>query len=83
MLASVPAILRKNGFRVQVFTDDHPPAHVHVAFGDSRMRFVLGEGHVKLDKVKGRPKRSELRRAAKIVAECLESCWKAWEKYHG
>lgn len=83
MLAFMPAFLWTSGFTVLVFTDDHEPAHVHVIRARSRMRFTLGEDHITLDKITGRPKKSDVRRAAKIVAENLEACWSAWRKYHG
>jgi len=38
----MPTILRKNGFRVVIYFDDHLPAHVHVMNADSEVKIDLG-----------------------------------------
>ncbi|MEG5035208.1 DUF4160 domain-containing protein [Microcoleus sp. AT3-D2] len=38
----MPTILRKNGFRVVIYFDDHLPAHVHVINADSEVKIDLG-----------------------------------------
>lgn len=47
------------------------------------MRFVIGQDSAVLDAVTGEPKKSEIRRAKRIVNDNLESCRTAWRKYHG
>lgn len=76
-------VLRAHGLRVVIFTNDHPPAHVHV-FGD-------GEAKIDLLGADGTPEliwadamsRSEIRRALRIVTEQQAFLRARWEDIHG
>jgi len=75
--------LRAGGLRVAIFTDDHPPPHVH----------VLGDGEVKipLTGASGRPeviqsigmKKSDVAKALKIIEQELALLLKLWSELHG
>ena len=76
-------VLRAEGLRVVIFTNDHEPAHVHV-FGD-------GEAKINLRGAGGTPElvwadgmtRTEVRRALRIVAENQTLLLARWENIHG
>ena len=76
-------VLRAEGLRVVVFTNDHAPAHVHV-FGD-------GEAKINLLGTDGTPElvwadgmtRAEARRALRIVAGRQVFLLARWEEIHG
>jgi hypothetical protein len=76
-------VLRKEGFRVVIFTDDHEPAHVHV-FADGEARFQLegATGDVELLSAYGM-KRGDLRKALVLVAEHRDALLRRWRELHG
>ena len=76
-------VLRAQGLRVIIFTNDHLPAHVH----------VIGDGEAKIDLhgSGGAPRlvwadgmtRAEIRRALRLVAENRALLLARWESIHG
>ena len=76
-------IYRNDGLRVVIFANDHAPAHVHV-FGD-------GQAKINLIGADGEPalvwaedmKRSEVRRAMRLVAENRALFLAHWMELHG
>ena len=76
-------IYRGHGLQVVIFVDDHEPAHVHV-FGDGQAKInLLGpDGEPELiwaDSMK----RSDVRRAMRIVTERKVSFLRRWTEIHG
>jgi len=76
-------VLRAQGLRVVIYTNDHDPAHVHV-FGDGEAKInLLGAG--------GSPEliwadgmsRGEVRRALRIVIDEQTTLLARWEEIHG
>jgi hypothetical protein len=75
-------VLRAHGLRVVIFTNDHPPAHVHV-FGD-------GQAKINLRGADGVPEliwadamsRGEVRRALRTVTEQQAFLLARWEDIH-
>lgn len=75
-------LLRAQGLRVIIFTDDHEPAHVH----------VFGDGHAKVDLIgdDGLPrlvwcrgmKQAEVKKALKIVTEHRTMLLAQWKEIH-
>jgi hypothetical protein len=74
---------RAHGLSFVIFVDDHEPAHVHV-FGDGQAKINLigAEGVPTLEWVDGM-KRSDVRRAMKIVVERREALLARWREIHG
>ncbi len=76
-------VLRAEGLRVVIFTNDHEPAHVHV--------FSNGEAKINLRGAGGTPElvwadgmtRTEVRRAFRMVAENQALLLALWENIHG
>ncbi|MGA2795633.1 MAG: DUF4160 domain-containing protein [Roseiarcus sp.] len=76
-------IYRANGLSVVIFVDDHEPAHVHV-FGDGQAKINLigADGDPELIWAEGM-KRSDVRRAMKVVIEQQNDFLSRWRKIHG
>ena len=76
-------VLRADGLRVVIYTNDHQPAHVHV-FGD-------GEAKISLIGPSGTPDLvwadrmtwGELRCAMRVVVEHQAALLQRWEGIHG
>ena len=76
-------VLKTNGLRVVIFSDDHDPAHVHV-FGDGQAKInprdtasgpelIWAEGMT----------RTEARRAMRLVLEHQTLLLARWRDMHG
>lgn len=81
----MPTIHHQDGFRLVIYTKDHPPAHVHCRRGAAQIVLNLPTGsegptirnanrHVKLN---------DLADALRIVNENRVKLWDAWRLYHG
>ena len=76
------SILRQDGLRFVIFTNDHVPAHVHA---------IKGSGEAKIDISTGVPvlvwadglKRREIRIAMQIAEANCEVFLAEWSKIHG
>ena len=81
----MPTVLRHAGWRVVIYPNDYPPAHVHVigpgwvvvvnllgAAGGLTVREVIGDC--------GEP---ETRRVLRLIAGHRATLLEAWERYHG
>jgi hypothetical protein len=74
---------RAHGFHIVIFVDDHEPAHVHVfGSGQAKINLAGADGVPELVWVDGM-KRSEVRRAMKIVAEQQGRLLARWRDIHG
>ena len=76
-------IYRGEGLHVVIFVDDHEPAHIHV-FGDGQVKINLtGPGGVPELVWADNMKRSDIRRAMRIVTEHRVLFLKRWNEIHG
>ena len=76
-------IHRAEGLRVVIFVDDHEPAHVHV-FGDGQVKINLTGAHGEPELVWADDmKRSDVRRAMRIVTEHRARFLTRWTEIHG
>ncbi len=72
-------VLRKGGFRVVIFSDDHEPAHVHV-FGDGEAKIdIIGPHLVWAVGMKS----SDVRKSVKLVEENQYELLERWAEIHG
>jgi len=71
-------------FRVFFYSNEHEPEHVHVARdnGEVKIELFTANGKPKLVEAVGM-KRSDIRRAMKIVAENRDEFFEAWRAYFG
>jgi hypothetical protein len=76
-------ILRLDGLRVVIYSNDHSPEHVHVIGADREAVFELHcpEGPVTLRESFGFKTRQLRRLIEQLNAELLQLC-SAWERIH-
>ncbi|KKJ00821.1 DUF4160 domain-containing protein [Prochlorothrix hollandica] len=79
----MPTILRKDGFRIVIYFDDHLPCHVHAISGDSETKINLGDRAHPPTIVEHRGKRSSALKALQLVVEHQNELITAWEEIHG
>lgn len=75
----MPTVWRDGNLRFVIYTDDHPPPHVHV-FGGGETKIALAEPAVV--RVVGADWR-ESRRALTIVREKRDYLIERWNEIHG
>ena len=75
-------VLRADGLRVVVFTNDHAPAHVHV-FGDGEAKIDLIGGDAPALVWADGMSRGEVRRALRLVTAQRAFLPARWEEIHG
>jgi Domain of unknown function (DUF4160) len=75
----MPTVLRVDGWRIVIYPNDHPPAHVH----------VLGPGWVVMVNLLGPEVREaidcgehEARQVLRRVTEHQEALMSAWRRFH-
>jgi hypothetical protein len=80
----MPTILRKNGFEVMIYTNDHHPAHVHIFKAEGEVIIFLGNAHTPpmVRENIGMNCRHE-RAALMLVGEHQDDFLKAWRRTHG
>ena len=76
----MPTVLRIDGFRVVIYPNDHPPAHVH----------IIGPGWVVVVNLLGPEVREaigcsepEAGRVLRLVTDHQAALTEAWRRYHG
>lgn len=76
-------VLRVDGLRVVIFTNDHEPAHVHV-FGDGEAKInpTAADGAPALIWADGM-RRTDIRRALAAVTAHQPFLLACWEEIHG
>jgi len=80
----MPTVLRLGNIRVVIYSNDHPPPHVHAVKGDSaRAKFNLNcpEGPVELVEQEGF-KLAEIRQTGTAIAENLIAICRKWSEIH-
>ena len=72
-------ILSQDGFQVMIFTNDHPPAHVHVFKAGTEAVINLAPVSIR-ENYRMSPK--NLRKAVDIVTENQDLLLPAWREIH-
>jgi hypothetical protein len=78
-------VFRHKGPRIVVYSNDHPPAHVHLLRGaesPDEAKFALDVDAVTLVWSVGF-KASEVRSAGQAITDRLALCWAKWREIHG
>ena len=81
----MPTVLGLGNVRVVIYSNDHPPPHVHAVKGDAaRAKFNLNcpDGPVELVEQEGF-KLTEIRRIGVAIADDLAAICKTWSEIHG
>jgi hypothetical protein len=81
----VPTILTLRNIRVAIYSNDHPPPHVHAIKRDgARAKFVLNCPNDPITLVEQMGFRAaEIAEVGAAVAENLESICAQWRAFHG
>lgn len=79
----MPTVLKKDGFRVVIYFDDHSPSHVHIISADSEVKINLGNETVQPEIIEYRGKRGIAVKALKLVIFDQRELLKAWREIHG
>lgn len=76
-------IVRDEGWSVEVYTREHPPAHVHVKKGGCEVKVSLpDDAPAGVVWVRGGTDRDGVR-AVRIVERHVDALWAAWRRIHG
>ncbi len=80
----MPTVLRKNGFQVRIYLNDHDPAHVHVfkAGGEAKIQLKNEDGEPEWIEVINMSDKQAFK-ALELVLEHQAELLDAWWKYHG
>ena len=78
----MPTALEMDGFRIVIYTNDHAPAHVHVVRGDGEAKINIASERVALVSAYGL-KKTDIKRAVRIVSENRELLLQKWIETHG
>ncbi len=81
----MPTVLTVGKVRVVIYTNDHPPPHVHAVRGnEARAKFNLNgpDGPVELVEQEGFS-RSDISHIGQAIAEALTDICKRWSDIHG
>lgn len=77
-------VLRVNGFKVVIFSDDHNPPHVHIRKGGFEVKIDISGEHAKLILGEGKSRRAadqKLRKQAmKIADDNLKKLMEEWRR---
>ncbi len=81
----MPTVLRRDGFRVVIYPNDHLPSHVHVLKGSGEVRIDLGseETAPRLMSVFGDIRDKDVVRALYLVKEYQTELLAQWREIHG
>lgn len=85
-LSYMSTIINLNGKRYFTYSNDHPPAHVHVSSNGNKAKFELNCCHGPVVCVKARTKGysdTELTAIRKEVEGMLGTCCQHWKDNHG
>ncbi|WP_413185398.1 DUF4160 domain-containing protein [Paraburkholderia sacchari] len=80
-----PTIIRVLGFRVQIFTLDHSPPHVHVEQAEVSVVFTLNcpNGPLNVREIRGRISDRQVTRLADAIELEIARLCNEWRKIHG
>lgn len=81
----MPTVLTLRNIRIAIYTNDHPPSHVHAIKGneaEARFRLNCPDGPVEVWDHEGF-RRSELNEVGQLIAENLNAVCARWSEIHG
>jgi hypothetical protein len=76
-------VLRLEGFRFWIWSNDHEPPHVHAENGTGEISILIGNEQESPVIDKNTMRNRDAKRAWRIVAERQEYFLEEWEKIHG
>jgi hypothetical protein len=80
----MPTLLRKDGFDIRMYFDDHDPPHVHAFKAGGQAKVALGSLEVAPSlMLVQRMSVKDTKQAVAIVAGDQMQLLEKWEEYHG
>jgi hypothetical protein len=79
----MPTVMRKDGFRVVIYFDDHLPSHVHVLSAESEVKIDLGSKTEPPTILEYRGDRRNAAKALQLVNRYQSELLEAWRRIHG
>ncbi|MBC7971265.1 MAG: DUF4160 domain-containing protein, partial [Verrucomicrobia bacterium] len=79
----MPTVLRKDGFRIVIYFDDHLPSHVHVLSAESEVKIKLGSETEQPTVLEYRGDRRTAVKAFQLVISHQTFLLEAWKQIHG
>ncbi|MGH9843804.1 MAG: DUF4160 domain-containing protein [Blastocatellia bacterium] len=80
----MPTVLRKNGFRFQIYTDDHEPAHTHVFKAGKQVVINLGDDQHRVSVRENKNMGTKnVVKALEIAADYQGYLLEKWREFHG
>lgn len=76
----MPTVVREQGFKIRIYTFDHPPPHVHVVKAGATVRIDLASNDV--TEIVGDISDRDVKRAQELVARHGQLLQDAWAKIH-
>ena len=76
----MPTIIRQDGFRIVIYTNDHLPPHVHIFKNDAEVKIELVEPRV--FSVEGKIGNKELAKAFNLVIKHQVELLEKWREIH-
>lgn len=77
----MPTVLRKDGFQVRIYPNDHQPAHVHVFKADGEVKINIAI-EVKVIEVAGRISNKDVSKAIELVTQYQQTLLAKWREIH-
>ncbi|MDZ4767595.1 MAG: DUF4160 domain-containing protein [Chloroflexota bacterium] len=81
MTIDIPRVHEEKGYKVYIYTNEHPPPHVHVLVGDGVVVITLDETATLVRASDAT--QSEIRKAREVVLANLGKLLQAWTSLHG
>ncbi len=72
----MPTVIIIDGIRIEIFTNDHPPPHFHVRFGQMRAKFDIATGNM----IKGRMDKRTVRKVKQWTEFNRDLLMQVWIK---
>ena len=80
----MPTVLREDGFEVVIYTNEHPPPHVHAFNADGEAIINLGdEDTLPLLRAITGMKKKDVRKAFAIIFNNRAFLLEEWRRIHG
>ncbi len=79
----MPTVLRKDGFRVVIYFDDHQPSHVRVLSAEGEVKIDLGSKTEQPTILEYRGDRRNAVKALQLVIHHQLDLIEAWRQIHG
>lgn len=78
----MPTVLRKDGFSIRIYFNDHSPAHVHIFKAGGQAKISLETDIPELLEVEQMP-RADIKKALKLVLDHRDDLLDKWREMYG